>query len=427
MLFKNKLLFLPVLLLIMGACTYEIDNVYDKSATERYKETVDKVRNDLLMAEKGWIMEYFPTVSSQGYVLFVKFETKDSVVFAAKNSLTQNVYKEAGSRYQILSNSTPILSFNTYNDIFHKFSDPAPNGAGLEGDFEFFIVTESEDLIELNGRKRDTRIIMRKMTGDDFQDYFNKITELKNRLFGGTTNDLLLRIGDQTLIASKGYSGVFTLTPEGQESESITSYTVPYIVNLEGIRFQKLFEYNGKKIETFVLDEETQHLVSVDPNVNAFFEGVAPLKYFVSELQTKKWAIDLNDEKMGPIMLDKINAVRTGLRAKNRTLSQLDFGYLSDRKSVVLAIQLKASNGDISIGYFDYSFEEVNDGITSKFLNTFDEGGKVLYSIEGFADLTQTLSTTFKVSADFKLNQSVLKLESTTDSNVWFYVKRLEK
>lgn len=73
----------------------------------------------------------------------------------------------------------PVLSFDTYNEIFHFFSDPAiPGlpGLGYEGDYEFIFMGQENNELILKGKK----------TGNTFRMH----PLSKNQSWEQTLNDL---------------------------------------------------------------------------------------------------------------------------------------------------------------------------------------------------------------------------------------------
>lgn len=46
-----------------------------------------------------------------------------------------------------------LLSFDTYNRIFHQFSDPQSDGIGFGGDYEFYVMEHTSDHIVLKGKR----------------------------------------------------------------------------------------------------------------------------------------------------------------------------------------------------------------------------------------------------------------------------------
>ena len=79
-----------------------------------------------------------------------------------------------------------MLSFSTYNDILHYFSDPAiyDQGNGLSGDYEFVMVDVPEDhqTIMLKGKKRGTYVRLTRLPdGTDFETYLKDVYDFQNR------------------------------------------------------------------------------------------------------------------------------------------------------------------------------------------------------------------------------------------------------
>ena len=126
------------------SCSREEDEIFDKSAAERLNEAQEADYNILCAAPNGWEMLYFPSNTERGYNFLMEFMPGDKVRIAARNANTGNVYKEETSAFDIIADDGPVLTFNTYNSLFHYYSDPQPGlegevnlGTGSGGDYEF--------------------------------------------------------------------------------------------------------------------------------------------------------------------------------------------------------------------------------------------------------------------------------------------------
>ncbi|MDR0866060.1 MAG: DUF4302 domain-containing protein [Candidatus Symbiothrix sp.] len=420
MLFKNKniLLLLPIVWL-WGACTYEVEDVYDKPAAERYKEIREKTQKDLLAAEKGWVMEYFPTADSRGYVLFVKFETTDSVTFAANNSVTSNTYQTAGSRYALSSDAAPVLNFNTYNTIFHKFSDPAPNGYGLEGDFEFFIISEDENFIELKGRKRDTKILLKKYTESiSWEEYSVQVNEMNNFLFNPGAPYLYLTADGKSYELTGGSSSIFYITERGMDD--VMTELIPFIVTPVGLRLYRPLEIDGKQIQTFKLSDDKNRLVCIDEGVNAEIVGPELISYFFNAIdkQGLKWTLSTGDNGLSPEVKTAYDRVKQAFLDKNSQLSAISYLY-SGRNNTDAVYIVNAKNQG---GYLYFDKEQIAEGVKYTFKEAFDANGRTFYNTyDGVSDLVKLLSGSFKIEhAASGLNPVTVKLTNTSHPNIWF-------
>ncbi|MFZ4726916.1 MAG: DUF4302 domain-containing protein, partial [Paludibacter sp.] len=150
---------------IFNACSPEQADIFASSSAERMNNAMIDNQTILTSAENGWAMQYFPTDEKPGYTFLMKFGSNKFVTIAGKNEFTiKNELQKDSSLYQLIADNGPVLTFNSYNNILHTFSNPQnPNGYGLEGDYEFMILKSSENELELKGKKRGVKIIMTKI------------------------------------------------------------------------------------------------------------------------------------------------------------------------------------------------------------------------------------------------------------------------
>ena len=169
----NYLFALLATVLAFSACTSEVDNYFDKSASERASEAVSNAKQALLAAPNGWRMEYYGDMTYGGYNILCKFSGDEVTVAAEKMGKKQEAGFDsngnlvtATSHYTVDQSQGVVLSFDGYNSVFHYFSDPknvdgiGTAGEGLYGDFEFRVMSVSADKIVLQGRKHGNKIIM---------------------------------------------------------------------------------------------------------------------------------------------------------------------------------------------------------------------------------------------------------------------------
>ena len=140
------------------SCKNEEEDIFGESSALRLNHAVATYDDLLTSAENGWVMEYFANEEEQGYPMLVKFDKSGAVTFAAKNHYSSNdVYATEESLYEVIADNGPVLSFNSYNTLFHIFADPADipdtpieesdeTGVGHEGDYEFVIYEGDADL-----------------------------------------------------------------------------------------------------------------------------------------------------------------------------------------------------------------------------------------------------------------------------------------
>ena len=158
----KKIFNISVMLLALALTTTscfknEEDDIFDKSAADRLEAAI-KDYSDVLTSQGGkWAMEYFASTEEPGYVYVMDFKKDGSVLITGANkwvAIETATYdpkrvtfdpKSERSMWQVIADNGPVLSFNTYNKLFHLFANPEDvpgteedeNGYGHDGDYEF--------------------------------------------------------------------------------------------------------------------------------------------------------------------------------------------------------------------------------------------------------------------------------------------------
>ena len=126
----NLFTFLAAILLAT-ACSPEVDDLFDKSSSQRISEAINNTKDILTTPADGWVMHYYGSPMYGGYNVLCKFDKKDRVTVASEVAGKDSTFT---SHYKIEQSQGVILSFDEYNDIFHYFSDPHnPDGNGVDG------------------------------------------------------------------------------------------------------------------------------------------------------------------------------------------------------------------------------------------------------------------------------------------------------
>ncbi|MBP3575254.1 MAG: DUF4302 domain-containing protein [Paludibacteraceae bacterium] len=206
------LVIIGLLAATFAACSRDEESLFEKPAAIRAQEAIDNAFNVLTSAENGWEMAYFPNLeaSAKGYNMVLKFNKNGNVSVTAKNATTtgNKIVTDTASTWAVKSDYGPILTFDTYNDVFHAFSDPKGDGAGLLGDYEFLILKATPELVLLKGKKHSAYTVMRPMKNPDLAEYFTNCEKMQADLFGNN-NIVTLHQGDNKMYLYKGADGQF--------------------------------------------------------------------------------------------------------------------------------------------------------------------------------------------------------------------------
>lgn len=155
-------------LLAFGSCSPEQDDLFDKTAAERIDAAIKEDLAVLRGATNGWMMEYYPSKSKLygGYTILISFG-EDGKASVSCDLFEQD--KVTKSEYEVKQSTGPMLTFSTYNDVFHFFSEPSnflgigEEGDGMGGDYEFLILSCTPEQVVLKGKKTETKMIMTPM------------------------------------------------------------------------------------------------------------------------------------------------------------------------------------------------------------------------------------------------------------------------
>jgi hypothetical protein len=225
------LVIIGLLAATVAACSRDEESLFDKPAALRAQEAVENAFDVFSSNESGWEMAYFPNLeaSAKGYNMVIKFNKNGNVSVTAKNAATtmNKIMTDSASTWAVKSDYGPILTFDTYNDVFHAFSDPQENGAGLLGDYEFLILKATPELVLLKGKKHSAYSVMRPMKNANLEEYFAACEKMQSKLFGNN-NIVTLTQGNNKMYLYKGAEGQFQSAAYGSKliAEAATYHPV---------------------------------------------------------------------------------------------------------------------------------------------------------------------------------------------------------
>lgn len=444
---------LAVVSMTVASCSREEDHIWEQSAAERLDAARSADLEILCAATNGWEMLYFTESDFRGVNFLLKFADNGSVTVATRNADTGNAYQEETSAYDVITDDGPVLSFNTYNSLLHRYADPDPDqtqqtdGVGEGGDYEFKIMSISSDLIYLRGKKHGVDIYMYPLeAGADWQQYFADVYANHEKMFDTSIPQLWLTLADgkrfsisnatvqvydpsspTPVDASRSYvtDQVMAFVPEGGDALTETK-NMSYIVTRKGIRWMQAFP--GDTLTTtpareFVWNDEGTYLVSTDfggddCTAGATIKAPALADFFVQSGTV--WRIDPND--LGGRFASAWRAVDEGLKAAhaNWSLNYMQFSYYASASSFSLLVRNATSN----CRYYCTVSSDADNSVKFDFQGNGDNNGETVLervpALQDFLDLLN--STRFDVSATSEILPLHLKFASSTNADDYFYV-----
>lgn len=275
---KLQKFILPILFgAVLVACSPRVDDIFDDTAVVRLENRRLDIMKQLMSAPNGWEMQYFaqtdPTASDpekhQGYNFTMQFREDGTVTVGA---MVDGVFKTETSMWDVINDNSNVLTFNTFNGIFHYYSNPDPDlglwgadGEGIGGDYEFLVLeyNEKENYQLLKGKKNGCYIRMYPLAADKtWEDYFAQIDAMHNFLFEQYT-PIEFYDGEAHLTVYDGLKHEFRAFTYNADTLGGGSY-YGLIVTTQGLRLHddKLLEQPVNRA-AFNLDESRKKLVSV--------------------------------------------------------------------------------------------------------------------------------------------------------------------
>ena len=268
------LLFL-ITVVLFTACTNEEEDLFSESSAQRADAAIEANLKTLTSATNGWLMQYFPASTQEygGYNILLSFGTNGEVSVASEIAAPDTTIS---SLYSINQSAGIVLSFDSYNNIFHAFSDPSAPilgdvGDGMEGDYDFLMLETTSEKIVLKGKKSGATAILTPMQ-EDWAEYIATIQNADTEMaFPGYQLEM-----DGKVISVSTSNRTFTFSQDDQE-DVIASF----IVTPTGFLFYEPVTINGKEINGFTFDKENERfkemnnpdilLVAVVPPLNELF------------------------------------------------------------------------------------------------------------------------------------------------------------
>ncbi len=319
------LVIIGLLAVTFAACSRDEESLFEKPAAIRAQEAITNAFDVLTSNEAGWEMAYFPNLEAdaKGYNMVLKFNKNGNVSVTAKNSATtmNKIMTDTASTWAVKSDYGPILTFDTYNDVFHAFSDPKGDGAGLLGDYEFLILKATPELVLLKGKKHSAYSVMRPMKNTDLAAYFTACEKMQTKLFGNN-NIVTLHQGNNKMYLYKGADGQFQSAAYGSPLVAEAATYHPLCATEDGIIVSMgfgedihdhIFYYDSIKGEL----KSDMGAVMNAGNLNVLFGA-----YFTDN--AFGWAVDPAGQEAVEELLSAVNTAMNNTSAKMKVMG---YGY----------------------------------------------------------------------------------------------------
>lgn len=442
----NKILAMSLLLaggLLATSCVSEEDDLFDKTAAERLNEIKDVYSARLEAQPAGWAMQYYPTNDDEvpygnGYLILCDFNPDHSVKVAMRNAFTDNKYDEAVSVWDVITDNGPVLSFNSYNRLFHIFSSPEDvtstddneTGTGIGGDYEFVIVDAPEDAsyMMLKGKKRGTYSLLTPLEeGTDYETYFNDVNSFTSTMFASTVpNRIYMMVKD----SKYGFDEASTTIPlvylDGTDPV-MNGYHYHFLITKRYddyyLRFRETIfvDDNEPEAQDFRYDPTLDRFISTE-NSSVYIMGEDPATFFHGEIfeEHHRWQWQTSSE-----MSDKFKALW------NEANQQFK-GFGGSLTNMVLRqdggqprIRVTYNMGGTSRPDFFYNMQKDDTGVTLQYTGPAETSGQnTLEKIPALKQIIEMMGQHLTITAaTTAFNLRYVKVALTSDPDMWFIAR----
>ncbi|MFA6701486.1 MAG: DUF4302 domain-containing protein [Dysgonamonadaceae bacterium] len=243
--------------LMLFSCTPEVEDLFDDSAANRVDAALEQHQDVLKGAKNGWLMEFYPEAQQSygGYNLLVSF-TDDKATFSGENADPE---EKVASYYSLKQSAGPVLTFDSYNEIFHFYSNPdasvsglGSNGIGMGGDFEFLVMKATADSVILKGKKTGNKIVMTPFPESvNWTEYLTRLAQVKENL--SFTNFEYQTNGKSFPVKASNRLLLFTFTNDEGIEETVKA---PFILKETGYKLYSPLNILGQTINEFTFKSE---------------------------------------------------------------------------------------------------------------------------------------------------------------------------
>ncbi len=432
---NKKLYIVPLLAaaLQLTSCDENGGGIFDQSAAERLEQSKQDYK-EALCAEGGiWEMEYFSNSEEPGYMFVCEFTADGAVVFHTDHKWIGNAYKSEKSLWDVLSDNGTVLTFNSYNTLFHIFSDPdnitgtdAPTndsgkdinelGYGHNGDYEFMLMENDGKSIRMVGKKRSLTMWLHRLPADtDIQAHLADIAAKRNSFSKKFTTLCLTEKATGARYDMAAFrTGVPSVVPYLSTNPYAQTVTGNGIFTANGFRFMNPLIVTRMDDTTWEISDFTWNEEGALESDNAIITAQAPGINLAN--QSQKWIFDY--ETASATVKGVYDAASEDLQENfKKKLSKITILYKTNSFSILFDVQGGAC--------YDYGTIEFNEAGTETAFTLTEADRQSKKCEDGapkFKELKEFLCGEYYISNISPINPESIVFTSKANPEVFFTV-----
>lgn len=442
---NKKLYIIPLVAsaaLTLGSCEESAGGIFEQSAAERLEQS-KKDYTEAICAEGGiWEFQYFANHDEPGYIFVCEFTADGAVVIHTDHKWINNTYQSEKSLWQVISDNGSVLTFNSYNALFHIFSDPAnivgpdaptneskedidETGYGHEGDYEFMLMDYDGQSIRMMGKKRALTAWLHRLPADvDIQAHLKSISDVRNSFSKKFPTMCLTEKAtgaryDMTAFAT----GVPSVVPYLSTNPHAQTVKGNGIFTTEGFRFMNPLIVTRMDDSTWEISDFAWNEEGYLEADNAFITAQAPGINLANVSNT--WQIDKTT--MSETMLAAHDAASAATQASAKggptyTIGNIVFGYNSNAGNVEFSVTFTIGRRTCR----DFGTITFNENDTEAIIElTSPNQASADFDIDApdYTAFKKLFNDEFTVENVNPMDAATIKFTSKTNPEIYFTVK----
>ncbi len=443
----KKYIVLPALAaaLAFGSCSNDDQRIFNESAADRLENSKNDNFNALTADGGKWALEYFSNTEEPGYLFVVEFRPDKSVTFTTDHKWIGGAEKSETSMFDVITDNGIVLTFNTYNNLFHVFSDPADitgdnaptnngedideTGYGHEGDYEFMMMENDGKSIRLRGKKYAINAYLRRLPADtDASAYLAAARKLRNQFDSKRfpTYTMTETATGETYDITGLAAGIVSCMPTNSSNPFAQTETKSVIYTESGMRPISTFDCIRRNNSHFTISEFTW--ADDGALVAPGFRITAPLASATAVRKDLTFNVDMTSlsEPLQKALEDanaEIVATKNTIFGRNPKISAITLGYDTDLMTSRVMYGVSTKIGSIKYTLFG-NIETIDNSAVKSEFTTEDEAIQVYLSklSPKTVEFLHLFSGEFEVVNDGPFSPALIHFVNKADSSISFDV-----
>ena len=339
--------------IVLQSCLFSEEEIFDESSANRATADVIKCQEILKDVPNGWKLEYYigSNYSAGAITLLMKFDGKQVEMASETGAESYKPGTIITSLYQVKSEQSTMLTFDSYNPLIHMFSGPLGLNMNLGGDYEFIIMSATPDKVILQGKKYKNIMEMTPMPKDiPWRIQIEDIINIEKDAF---LNTYRMEKGGQVLnyfIRNNGTMATFS----AYSADYSSARSLPYIYTEKGLKLQSPYNVNGLEVQNFKWDRKSRLFVCTDAGAtDIVLKEYYPENYLQYEDYIGTYTATVDDYDEGPT--SQSVTITPKVRGESYTLKSIggfNFTLQYDKASGKLVLDSQSISSTSSSSYY---------------------------------------------------------------------------